>query len=93
MSDRAKEGKYGQMAPCMKDGGVTTKQTAKAASFMQMEMSTMDNGRTIRLMDSESTAILMAPNMRDTGRKTSSTEKDLRLGQMEPDITASTLAV
>lgn len=92
MSDRVKEGKSGLMAPCTKGGGVTTKPTVKAALFMQMVMSTMVSGKMIRLTDSESTAILMAPNTRDTGRRTNSMEKDSRHGLTEPDITASTSA-
>jgi hypothetical protein len=39
----------------MRDGGKTTKQMARAASFMLMETSTTVNGKMIRLTGSEST--------------------------------------
>ena len=64
MSDREKEDRYGRMAPCMKDGGATTKPTARADSSMLTVMYMMDSGKMTRLMVSESTAILMAPNTR-----------------------------
>jgi len=47
-----------------------------------MEMCTRVSGKMIRLMGMGDTCILMAPNMRDTGRKTSNMEKERRLGPM-----------
>ena len=40
----------------------------------------MENGRTIKLMAMEFTITLMAQNMKDSGSKTSSTERVLRFG-------------
>ena len=57
MSDKEKEDKFGQMAPCMKAGGRITKPMEKEDSFMLMEMFTMANGLMIKPMDSESIAI------------------------------------
>lgn len=48
--DKEKEGKYGQMAQCMKVGGKIIKLMAEADLFMQMEMSMMVNGSMIKLM-------------------------------------------
>ena len=45
-----------------------------------MEMFMTENGRTIKLMAMEFTITLMAQNMKDSGSKTSSTERVLRFG-------------
>jgi hypothetical protein len=49
--DKEKEGKYGQMAQCMKDGGKIIKLTAEEDLFMRMEMFMMVNGSMIKLME------------------------------------------
>jgi hypothetical protein len=55
---------------------------AKADSSMQMVIFTMVIGRMIRHMASEYTAILTEQDMKAIGKKTSSTERDLKHGQM-----------
>lgn len=54
---KEKEGKYGQTARCMKDGGRIIKLMAEEDLFMQMEMFMMVNGSMIKLMESVSTVI------------------------------------
>lgn len=49
--DKEKEGKYGQTARCMKDGGKIIKLMVEEDLFMQMEMSMMVNGSMIKLME------------------------------------------
>lgn len=83
-SDRARELKYGQTAPCMKDGGKITKQTVKEDSSMLMETSTMDSGKMIRLTGTVSIAISMEPDTKATGKKTSNMEKASKHGLMVP---------
>ena len=51
MSDKEKEDKFGQMAPCMRAGGRITKPMEKVDSSMLMEMFMMANGLMIKLMD------------------------------------------
>lgn len=73
----------------MKAGGKTTKQTAKEDLFMQMEMSMMANGSTIRPMDLECIAILTELNTRDSGKRISNMETVSRHGQMVPSMRAN----
>jgi hypothetical protein len=83
---KEKEDKFGQMDPCMKDGGWIIKPMEKEDLFMPMVMYMMVNGLMIKLMDSVSIAILMEPSMRATGKKISNMEMDLRPGQMVQDM-------
>ena len=76
-SGRVREGKFGLMDPCTKAGGKITKPMAKVDSFMQMEMSTMASGKTIRLMVSVSIVILTEPNTRAPINLVSFTGTDL----------------
>lgn len=55
-SDKEKVVKFGQTVPCMKDGGVITKQMEKEDSFTPMVTSMMVNGKTTRLTAMVSTA-------------------------------------
>jgi len=70
----------------MKDGGKTTKPMVKVDLSMPMEMFMMDNGLMIKLMDLEFIAILMEPNMKVTGKRTSNTEMVWKPGQMVLDM-------
>lgn len=74
--------KFGLMAHFMKATGQTTKLTAEVVLFTQMVMFTTVNGRMIRLMAMGFTIILMAPAMKVTGLKTSSTDMEKRFGQI-----------
>jgi len=56
-SDKVKEDKFGQMVPCTRDGGKTTKPMEKVDSFTLTEMSMTVNGSMTKLMDSVSIAI------------------------------------
>lgn len=49
--DKVEEPKFGQMAQCMKAGGKTIKQMAKADLFTLMAISMMDFGKMIKLMN------------------------------------------
>lgn len=82
-SDRDRESKHGLMGHYMKVGGETIRPMAKVDSSMPMEISTMVFGRTIRRMALVFTVTWTVQDTRDTGRKTSSTDKGLRHGQME----------
>ena len=75
ISDREKESKLGQMVPCMRVGGKTTKPMVKVDLFMLMEISTTVSGRMTRLMDSEFTHIWMELDTKVSGRKISNMEK------------------
>ena len=90
ISDVEKEDRFGQMDPCMRGGFRTIKPMAKVDLFMLMETSTMDRGRTIRLTVEVSIAIWTAPNMKETGSRTSSMVMVLRLGQMVLDMRGNT---
>ena len=46
-------------------------------------------GQKIRLMDMENTFVLMAPVMKDTGRRINDTERVWRNGQMAPSMTVN----
>ena len=67
----------------MKAGGWTIKPTEKEDLFMPMEMSMMDSGWMIKLMDLESIVILMVPNTKVTGKKINNMETVLKHGQMD----------
>ena len=56
---------------------------------MQTEMYMRENGKMIRLMDLVDTCTLMVPNMRGTGKKINSTEKERRHGQMALSMKAT----
>ena len=56
-SELARENKFGQTVPCMKDGGEKTRQMAKVDSYTLMVMSMMECGLMIRLMDTVFIAI------------------------------------
>lgn len=86
ISDKAKVDKFGQMAPCMKAGGKTTKPMVREDSFTPTEMFTMASGSTIKLMDSEFTAISTEQSMRVTGKKINSTAMGLKHGLTVPDM-------
>ena len=60
----------------MKDIGRTTKLMAGEDLFMQMEMFTKVNGKMIKLMVKECTLMLMGQDMKVTGLKINSTEKE-----------------
>lgn len=51
--DKGKEFKFGQMVLCMKVGGKIIKLMGKEDSFMLTEISMMDIGRMIKLMERE----------------------------------------
>lgn len=72
-SDKVKEDKFGQMVPCTRVGGRTTKPTVREDLFMLMVTFMMANGSMIKLMDSVFTAISMEPNTKVTGRKINNT--------------------
>ena len=74
------------MDPCKKVGGKTTKPMEKVDLSMLMEMFMMDNGLMIKLTDLEFIAILMEPNMKGTGKRTSNTETVWKPGQMVLDM-------
>lgn len=57
MLDKVKVDKFGQMGPCTKVGGRTTKPMEKEDLFMLMVMSMMVNGLTTKLMALEFIAI------------------------------------
>jgi len=90
ISVKAKEDKFGQMVPCTKVGGWTTKQMAREDSFTPTVMSMMVNGLMIKLMDSVFTAIWTVQNTRVTGKRINSTDKVSRLGQMVLDMKVNT---
>ena len=52
----------------------------QADLFTQMEMFMMASGKTTRLMVMAFIIILMVLNTKDNGKKTSSTDKDLKFG-------------
>ena len=60
----------------MKDIGRTTKLMAGEDLFMQMEMFTKVNGKMIKLTVKEFTLMLMGQDMKVTGLKINSTEKE-----------------
>ena len=59
----------------MKAGGKITKLMVKVDLFMQMEIFTMDTGKTTKPTALEFIAISMEQDMRVTGKKTNNTEK------------------
>ena len=67
----------------MKATGEKTKPMEGGDSFMQMEMYTKENGKTIKLMVKDSTLTLMALGMRESGEKINNTGMVLKDGQME----------
>lgn len=89
-SDRARESKSGQMAPCTKVGGKTAKLTARADLFTLTAMSTMVCGLTIRPTGMECTATWTVQNMKEAGKRTSSMVRELKLGLMVPNTTEIT---
>ena len=86
-----KVSRFGQMGPCMKDGGLIAKQTDKEGLSMLMVMSMMVNGFKIKLMDLVSTAILTEQDMKGIGKKINSMVMDLRHGQMVQDMKVNML--
>ena len=86
ISDKVKEYKLGQMVPCMRVGGKTTKLMVKADLSMLMEISMTVSGRMIRLTDLEFTLIWMELDMRVNGRKISNMGKVWKHGLMEQVI-------
>ena len=89
-SSRVRENKYGQMDPCMKAGGTTTKQMEEVDLSTLMETYTMVFGWMTRLMDLECIAIWTVQNMRVNGKKTNSTVKELKPGLMVRDMRDNT---
>lgn len=71
--DKVKEDKFGQMVQCTKAGGKIIRPTARVDLSTLMVTSMMDSGSMTKLMDSVSTAILMVPSTRATGKKISNT--------------------
>jgi len=78
----AKEGKSGLTEVCMKAGGLTAKLMEEEDLFMLMAMCMTDSGWTTKHMAMESIDISMGPSTKVSGKKTNSTVKGLRLGQM-----------
>lgn len=76
MFAKDKESRFGQTDRCTKDGGEITKPMERDDLSTPTETCTMAPGSTIRLMDTESTATWMEPNMKATGRKINSTVKE-----------------
>jgi hypothetical protein len=74
----------------MKAGGTRIRPMAGADSFMQTETSMRATGSMIRLMVSECTVILTGLSTKDSGRKTNSTEMELRPGLMVRGMRVST---
>ena len=70
----------GPMAHSMRVGGKTTRPMGKGDSSMLMETFMMATGRMIRLMDLAYTAISTVLDIRETGKRTSSTVRVLRPG-------------
>ena len=56
-SDKVKEDKFGQMVPCMRDGGRIIKPMERVDLFMPGEMFMMANGSMIKPTDLVSIAI------------------------------------
>jgi len=73
----------------MKVCGKITEQTVKEFFIMLMAMFMMESGLMIKLMVLEYTDMLTVQCMRVSGLKINSTEKELKLGQMEPSTRAS----
>lgn len=81
--------KSGQMAPSMKDSGLTIKQRAREHFGMQKVMCMMVSLRMIRLTAMEFTLMLMGQGMKATGKMTCKKDMDVRYGVMEPSIQAT----
>jgi hypothetical protein len=82
--DKAKDTKCGVTEASMKATGRKIRRTERAGSFMLMEISMTDIGRTTRLMGLEVTLIPMEPNIKVIGKMTSNTERGRSSGQTEP---------
>lgn len=85
--------RFGLTDQCTRVTGWTTKPTAKVVSFMQTGTYTMAIGRMIRHMARAFTVTSMERAILDSGRKTSSMEKVLKRGLMEPAMTVNMLRV
>jgi hypothetical protein len=84
--DKERECKFGQMAPCMRVGGRTTRQMAKEDSFIWMETPTMASGIMIKLMGLECFITLMELSITEIGTTISNTEMGWRLGLTEQNM-------
>jgi hypothetical protein len=85
--------KSGLTAPSTKDIGQMTKLTAEVDLSTLTVTSITVSGRTIRLMDTVFTTILMVPSMKATGLKTSNTVMVKKYGQTMLATKASTKKV
>jgi hypothetical protein len=77
-----RESRSGLMDPCMKASGTKIKPMEWEDSFIRMGMSMKENGLVIKLMGLVFTLTWMEQSTLDSGRKTSSTDKEKRVGQM-----------
>ena len=77
-----KEASNGLMEQNMRVIGLKIKQTVKANFGMQTETSTKVNGRTTKLMDTESMCMLTVPAMKVTGKMICKTDGESKAGLM-----------
>jgi hypothetical protein len=81
--------KYGLMGPGTMVSGKMTWLKVTAVSSMPKETSTRELGRQTKLMDMASTPTMVAVAMRDDGWKINRMDRELRGGQMVPNIKVS----
>ena len=90
MSNKEWESRFGQTAPCTKDGGIKTRPMEEEGSFTPMAMFMMVIGRMTRHTDVVCTAISTEQSMMENGKKTSSMDRVSRPGQMVQSTRANT---
>ena len=90
MSDKAKVDKFGQMGPCTRVGGRTTKPMEKEDLFMLTVMSMMVNGLTTKHTALEFIAIWTELSTKATGKRINNMVMVWRHGQMVQNMRANT---
>ena len=91
--DKAKDNKFGQMAPCTKAGGWIIKLMVKEDLSTLTEMFMTDSGWMTKHMDLESIVISTEPNTKVTGKKINNTETVLKHGLMVQSTKANMFKV